>query len=591
MGQAAGQLADGFHFLRLAQRLLGHVLRRDVAADEVEYLPGGIRGGGPQEVTRFTALAAQAAGEATDLFALAEALHEVQYIGPVIFDHQVEERGLQQVLAIPAQQLRPGRVDGLEKAVESGRAHQVVGAFPQAIALGGAFAQFGTVELFTGDVARRAVGLAAIGHGHPGQPAPLAVLAAEAMLQAQCRLAGLLEVQPHVLGARLVLGVHEVEKVGAGQLFLGPAEGHLPGRVGGFEVAVVVEHAEQIRGDLPGAATLEGLGDDLLFEFGVERHDPRNGAVAFPFDGAPLLDVDQYAGKAQASAIGGQFDAAVGLQPIVVAIGAAHAVLVGIGAAPGNRFVDGGVQAVDILGVHRRHHLLQAEASAAQGRVEAEAAGEGFVDGELVTGQIPEPGADDRTSGQRQLHPFGIGEGRLFDGDHLGGFDGHIEKTGDRPAGVAQRAVGEGPVGVFGVAIAGGQQVHVLLVHGCARQYLVDQRADGWPDVGPDFFDGAPQCIGVAFTEQCDVGIVVDQGSFRPPGRAHGETAGAHDGAGGAQLCRPALLRAQRSSGPVEIVEDGRHGKPCWWCGQAASVPSADLGYTAPSAPIVSDHE
>ena len=67
VGDAAGELADGLHLLRLAQQVFDRPLLRDVAADDVEQLAFGHRV--PHHGQAFAVLADHAVDEAVDRFA------------------------------------------------------------------------------------------------------------------------------------------------------------------------------------------------------------------------------------------------------------------------------------------------------------------------------------------------------------------------------------------------------------------------------------------------------------------------------------------------------------------------------------------
>ena len=84
-----------------------------------------------------------------------------------------------------------------------------------------------------------------------------------------------------------------------------------------------------------GDAQLEGI---------VQRAQRRGGTVAFGLDGASVFHIDQYARKAQRDAFRRVVDAAVGFDPVVTTVGTADPILMGVGSATGNDFVDGSDQ-------------------------------------------------------------------------------------------------------------------------------------------------------------------------------------------------------------------------------------------------------
>ena len=181
----------------------------------------------------------------------------------------------------------------------------------------------------------------------------------------------------------------------------------------------IVEVVGQASGQLADSLHLLGLPERLLGlhqlagAFGhallqrvIQRALGGGGAVALGFHGATRLDVQEHAREPQRRAVRPVIDAPIGLKPVVAPVGAAHPVLVGVGAAPADDVVDRCRQARLVVRVDGGHHLRQAQAFAPQGRVQAEGLGEGGVHREPVGGQIPHPGADDGAGGQRQLHPL-----------------------------------------------------------------------------------------------------------------------------------------------------------------------------------------
>jgi hypothetical protein len=148
----------------------------------------------------------------------------------------------------------------------------------------------------------------------------------------------------------------------------------------------------------------------------VERAQLGGVAVAFGDDGAAILDVDEHAGKIDRRGVLVVVDPAVGLDPVEIAVPAAHPVLVRVGAAAPDDVVDGLLQPGLVVGMDGGDDLFQAQSGAAKGRVEAEGVGEGFVDGEAVYPQVPVPGADDRAGGQRQLDPLAVFARQRFAG-------------------------------------------------------------------------------------------------------------------------------------------------------------------------------
>ena len=107
-------------------------------------------------------------------------------------------------------------------------------------------------------------------------------------------------------------------------------------------------------------------------------------------------------------------DAPVGLDPVVLAIGATHPVLVRVGAATPQHLAHGGHHPWLVVGVDGGDDLLGAQAPVAEFGVEAEGRRKGLVDGDAVGRQVPVPGADDGARRQRQLHALGVLAGDLL---------------------------------------------------------------------------------------------------------------------------------------------------------------------------------
>ncbi|MNQ62573.1 hypothetical protein D3C85_769220 [compost metagenome] len=202
--------------------------------------------------------------------------------GRIFGQHEVEDAAAQHFLGQPAQDGAGGRVDGGKAAFGIDGHHQVLRAAPQALALAVARGQFRFQLLFHGNVARAAIHLLALGHGHPRQPVPAAQLVAVAVFEAQRRLA-LVGRIPGRIGARQVVRMDQFKKFRRADFLPGPAQGGLPGGVRVFEIAVEVEHAQQVGADVPGAAEFARALGHLHFHAGSQgaqtrfRPGPQNG--------------------------------------------------------------------------------------------------------------------------------------------------------------------------------------------------------------------------------------------------------------------------------------------------------------------------
>ena len=105
-------------------------------------------------------------------------------------------------------------------------------------------------------------------HG-PGDPAPGAVLVAEAVLHADGRNA-LGEPRAPAIGMWRVVGMAQLAHMHRADLVLAPAEHRGPRRVHAEEIAVEIRDAEQVLGDAPDAVALARLLRNLGFQSVVE---------------------------------------------------------------------------------------------------------------------------------------------------------------------------------------------------------------------------------------------------------------------------------------------------------------------------------
>nr|GEU28229.1 hypothetical protein [Tanacetum cinerariifolium] len=140
---AAGQLADGFHFLGLLQRRLGAAhgvgllqVGRDVAADGVNKT--GVGRCRPRQAAVAAVLAAIAVFKAEHVGAATERGHFGQGVGLVVGMDQLHEAGADHVRALPAQDGGERGIDGDQARVEIGHQQHVLGQAPHAVALFGA---------------------------------------------------------------------------------------------------------------------------------------------------------------------------------------------------------------------------------------------------------------------------------------------------------------------------------------------------------------------------------------------------------------------------------------------------------------------
>ena len=87
---------------------------------------------------------------------------------------------------------------------------------------------------------------------------------------------------------------------------------------------------------------LDGAFRYALFQRLVERPQGRGRTVALPFDGPSLLNVEKHAGEPEWRPVRAMVDPTVRLDPVVLPVGAPHAVLVRVGPAARDRLLDGG---------------------------------------------------------------------------------------------------------------------------------------------------------------------------------------------------------------------------------------------------------
>ena len=140
---AAGELAHGFHLLRLAQRVLrgrelrvARLLRRDVAAIGIDDL--ALDGAVPGDPARRAVLVRGAVLEAREMPARRGVGERGPGRGRVLRPDELVEAAADHLLGPVPEDLLPGRVDGAQDAVGADHHQQVARVAPHAVALGGA---------------------------------------------------------------------------------------------------------------------------------------------------------------------------------------------------------------------------------------------------------------------------------------------------------------------------------------------------------------------------------------------------------------------------------------------------------------------
>ena len=145
---AAGELAHRLHLLRLAQGLLGltqrlrrRPLRSDVAADGVEQ--SLLRHCGPGDQPVATVLGAEAVLEPEGLGTLVKARKLRECALDIVRMDEPKKVAGEQLRLGPAEDRRPGRVDGNQRSVRAAYVHQVRAELPDLIPFLGALLDLG----------------------------------------------------------------------------------------------------------------------------------------------------------------------------------------------------------------------------------------------------------------------------------------------------------------------------------------------------------------------------------------------------------------------------------------------------------------
>jgi hypothetical protein len=249
----------------------------------------------------------------------------------------------------------------------------------------------------------------------------------------------------------------------------------------------------------------------------------------------------------------------------------------GCGARPDRRSVDGqdhrgsGVVLLDATG-----------GSEVGGAVVVEQVGQRERQVAEVPGQLRRSDAEDQLLG-RQHARVGPEVAQCRQpplADHpLGVFADHAQHADHVARVVSQRTVGEGVVALLGVAgpLHEQQQCGVPGGHS-RREYPLDPRTDVVPDLRPYFACGAPERPWVLAGQRVTpVGVIAEEGEFRPPGHPHREPRRQQDADGRQQALRPLRRRSERRGRPVDLREvrtDGgigiEHRRVC--CGRDRSA-------------------
>ncbi|WP_247879453.1 hypothetical protein [Azospirillum sp. TSA6c] len=285
------------------------------------------------------------------------------------------------------------------------------------------------------------------------------------------------------------------------------------------------------------------------------------------FRGPAALHIDEDAREVQRRPIGGMLDPSVRFDPMVVSILATHPVLMGIGSAASDHFVDCRHQSRFVVGMHSSDHLFAAQPCAASFGIEPERSGELLVCRKTIRRQMPEPGADDGPSIQGKLHTLGIGAGaglalhELAPHHHLGSdFGAGAEQAGDRSRLVPQWRVEKGEVGFLRIAAALDDERDVVHLDRLAAIGLGDDALEIAAYLAPDVEEIAPHGAWMFVRQEPGVRRVVDKGASGTPDDEHRLVGAEHDRDRCLQRRWPILRRAQGCISPIMLQEKGAAG-------------------------------
>jgi len=381
MREAARELADRLHLLRLAQGLLGPgerlgglLLGLDFAPDRVdEVLVWNSR---PRQPAVAAVPAPVAVLEGQLRGAAGQSGRRGEGRLPVVRMDEVHEGPRGHLLGGPTQRRHPCRVQTDDVPVEIRHAEQVGGGLPDLVPFGGALGDLllqRCVQVAQGLFGRPQLGDVGVG----GEPAgDRSVLVADRDHPRQERperpIAGA-EGEGHL--ERLARGerrIPPVENLGKDRRIVGdgpaPAEERSRLRPGVVVPAAAAPVDVPVRPAHP-AQDRDVIGQDLEFESLLPQGVP--DPVAFGHEGPALVEVDQHAREAQGRPVRGAIDPPIGFEPVIVPVRPADAILVRIGAAPGDSRLDRRREAGLVVRMDRLDHLREAQAAAkAQAKAE-----------------------------------------------------------------------------------------------------------------------------------------------------------------------------------------------------------------------------
>ncbi len=381
MGEAAGELAHGFHLLALAQLVLELLALGDVAADAVDHSVLGHDAPGDPLVAAIGP--AHADVEIVDRLATQQPLEGRAGVGHVLgMDHAVVAPADDLILAV-AQQLAPGRVARAIDAVGRDRHEQIAGAVPDPVALAGALLDARLQRL--GELAQHGLGL--LGGGdvvdHPHEAGAVTRLVGQVLAPAgdPAFLAGVRAPDPQLAIAAGVVGWSgdaDQQRIAWLHHRIDRPHRQGVGRMQAQQAAELFRHAGRAEpvDMLEGAHAAGGLGHPQLL-----------------LDTLLLGDVRQHAGEAHQGPGGVLLAQAPPADPADHAVRPAHPEFLGEDLRAAQHARHGDADPEPVLFVDAAEEGVGGRARGDGGGVQAGQAGEPRVGEQAPCPRVPDPGA------------------------------------------------------------------------------------------------------------------------------------------------------------------------------------------------------
>ncbi len=152
-------------------------------------------------------------------------------------------------------------------------------------------------------------------------------------------------------------------------------------------------------------------------------------------------------------------------------------------------------------------------------------------------------------------------QGQLAFGNHPAGIVGiGADDPARRAVIVGDRAVGEGVVGLLGIAVALHDQELLLDIGALDAAHGGGQhRTDLGPDLAPHLAGRAAQRPGMLAADDREIGVVIEIGQLGSPADPDRLARRQHDADGGPEALRPGFGRAQGRRGPVVRADQAAH--------------------------------